>query len=107
MRIFIEPPYDGDSVDQTVRHVLNILHAAGIFLNVAGGSADGHALALVEAGDGNESPGGVQKGGNASRRRLMIWVADCGQPWKTARYGVVPASETSGEAVDSGGEVWR
>ena len=29
------------------------------------------------------------------------------QPWKTARYGVAPASETSGEAVDSGGEVWR
>jgi len=24
MRIFIEPPYDGDSVDQTVRHALNI-----------------------------------------------------------------------------------
>ena len=24
VRIFIEPPYDGDSVDQTVRHALNI-----------------------------------------------------------------------------------
>jgi hypothetical protein len=36
MRIFIEPPYDGDSVDQTVRHALNILHAAGIFLNARG-----------------------------------------------------------------------
>ena len=52
MRIFVEPPYDGDSVDQTVRHALNILHAAGIFLNVGGGSANGRALALVEAGGG-------------------------------------------------------
>ena len=34
MRIFVDPPYDRDSVDQTVRHALNILHAAGIFLNV-------------------------------------------------------------------------
>jgi hypothetical protein len=36
MRIFVEPPYEGDSVDQTVRHALNIIHAAGIFLNVGG-----------------------------------------------------------------------
>jgi hypothetical protein len=55
MRIFVEPPHDADSVDQTVRHALNILHAAGIFLNVCGGSADGHALALVEAGDGTRA----------------------------------------------------
>ena len=49
------PRIDGDSVDQTVRHALNILHAAGIFLNVGGGSTNGRALALVEAGDGTRA----------------------------------------------------
>jgi hypothetical protein len=51
MRIFVEPSYDGDSVDQTVRHALDVLYASDIFSNVKGGSADGRALALVEPGD--------------------------------------------------------
>ena len=55
MRIFVEPSYDGDSVDQTVRHALDVLYAAGIFSNVKGGSTDGRALALVEPGDGTSA----------------------------------------------------
>jgi hypothetical protein len=48
--------YYGDSVDQTVRHALDVLYAAGIFSNVKGGSVDGRALALVESGDKVREP---------------------------------------------------
>jgi hypothetical protein len=51
MRIFVEPSYAGESVDQIVRHALDIVHAAGVFLNVGGGVFDGRALVLVEPDD--------------------------------------------------------
>jgi hypothetical protein len=63
MRIFVEPPYEGDSVDQTVRHALNIIHAAGIFLNVGGGSANGRALALVRPEDETRALAALRKAG--------------------------------------------
>jgi hypothetical protein len=63
MHIFVEPPHDGDSVDQTVRHALNILRAAGIFLNVYGGSANGRALALVEPGNGTRALAAFRRAG--------------------------------------------
>jgi hypothetical protein len=69
MRIFLEAPYIGDSIDQTVRHALDILHAAGIFSNVKGGSADGRALALVEAGDGMRALAALRSAGMRAAAR--------------------------------------
>jgi hypothetical protein len=51
MRIFVEPSYAGDSVDQIVRHALDIVYAADLFLNVGGGVFDGRAVVLVEPDD--------------------------------------------------------
>jgi hypothetical protein len=63
MHIFVEPPYVDDSVDQTVRHALNILYAGGIFANVGGGSVDGRAIVLVETADETKALGALRKAG--------------------------------------------
>jgi len=51
MRIFIEPPYLGGSVDQSGRQVFEVLHEAGVASARPGGNIDYYAVVLIDLPD--------------------------------------------------------
>jgi hypothetical protein len=49
MRIFIQPPHAGGSVDQSVRTANELLHRSNIFSARPGGAINDRGVVLVEA----------------------------------------------------------
>src|ERR1700722_16876640 len=77
MRIFIQPPHAGGSVDQSVRTANELLHRSNIFSARPGGAINDRGVVLGRSNRNSACPRSAQKGGHARQHGVGEGIMTC------------------------------